>query len=186
MFVVALPPDSAVEQPREDFWRLRMKAPARFSEPKTALFWIALLRMMIGLVFLTSWVNNLILGFYTPDGLQSFFTQDFPQSENPLGFYAAFIDNVILPVRVVFAPFQLVAELLLGLALLVGFLTPLSSLAGIFFLINTFLATFGHDWYWAYLMPIGILVVVLLAKAGRSAGVDGWLLKRFGERKWLW
>ena len=163
-----------------------MRAPARFAEPKTALFWIALLRIMLGLVFLTTWVNNLVLGFYTPDGLLRFFSEDFPQSENPLGFYAAFIDGVILPARVAFAPFQMVTELLLGLALLVGFLTPLSSLAGIFFLTNTFLASFGHDWYWAYLMPIGILVVVLLAKAGRSAGIDAWLVRRFGERGWLW
>ena len=164
-----------------------MKAPARFSEPKTALFWIALLRMMIGLVFLTTWVNNLIEGLYTPDGLLRFFTEVFPQSENPLGWYAGFINGVILPARVGFAPFQMVTELLLGLALLVGFLTPLSSLVGIFFLSNTFLATAGHDWYWAYLMPIGILVVVMLSRAGRSAGVDGWLARRFGERgKWLW
>ena len=163
-----------------------MRAPARFAEPKTALFWIALLRIMLGLVFLTTWVNNLVLGFYTPDGLLRFFSEDFPQSENPLGFYAAFIEGVILPARVAFAPFQMVTELLLGLALLVGFLTPLSSLAGIFFLTNTFLASFGHDWYWAYLMPIGILVVVLLAKAGRSAGIDAWLVRRFGERGWLW
>jgi thiosulfate dehydrogenase [quinone] large subunit len=163
-----------------------MRAPARFDQPKTALFWLALLRIMIGLVFVTTWVNNLVLGFYTPDGLQRFFSQDFPQSENPLGFYAAFIEGVILPARVAFAPFQMVTELLLGLALLVGFLTPLASLAGIFFLTNTFLATFGHDWYWAYLMPIGILLVVLLTKAGRAAGVDAWLVRRFGERGWLW
>jgi uncharacterized membrane protein YphA (DoxX/SURF4 family) len=163
-----------------------MQPPSRFAEPKTALFWIALLRIMIALVFLTSWVNNLILGFYTPEGLQRFFSEDFPQSENPLAFYAGFIENVILPARAVFAPFQMVGELLLGLALLVGFLTPLSSLVGIFFLINTFLASFGHDWYWAYLMPIFILVVVLLTRAGRSVGVDGWLLRRFGERGWLW
>ena len=151
-----------------------MPAPSRFAEPKTALFWLALLRIMIGLVFLTTWVNNLILGFYTPDGLERFFTEDFPQSENPLGFYAAFIEGVILPARAAFAPFQMIGELLL------------ESGVGIFFLINTFLASFGHDWYWAYLMPIGILVVVALARAGRSAGVDAWLLRRFGERGWLW
>jgi uncharacterized membrane protein YphA (DoxX/SURF4 family) len=138
-------------------------------------------------MFLTTWVNNLVLGFYTPDGFLRFFTQDFPQSENPLGFYAGFIDGVILPIRAGFAPFQMAAELLMGLALLFGFLTPLFSLAGIFFLINTFLATFGHDWYWAYLMPICIHLVVFLTRAGRSAGVDGWMVRRFGERwKWLW
>ncbi len=164
-----------------------MKLPSSLKDPQTPLFWLTLLRIMAGLVFLTTWASNLSKGFYTPDGLQNFFTNVFPQSDNPLTWYAAFINNVILPVRAIFAPFQLVAELLLGLALLIGFFTPLFSLAGIFFLINTFLATYGHDWPWAYLMPIGILGVCLLTRTGRSLGVDAYLLKRFGEPKWpLW
>jgi uncharacterized membrane protein YphA (DoxX/SURF4 family) len=154
------------------------------TQPKTPLYWLALLRIMIGLLFLTTWLNNLIEGLYTPDGLVRLFTEVYPQSDNPLSFYAAFINNVILPVRTVFAPFQLVAELMLGLALLVGFLTPLFSLAGIFFLFNTFLATFLQDWYWSHLMPIGILVVVMLSHAGRSLGVDAYLARRFGPRWW--
>ncbi len=155
------------------------------SEPRVALSWIALLRIMVGLVFLSTWVFNLADGFYTADGLQRFFTEIFPQSENPLTWYAAFIDNVILPIRGVFAPFQLVTEFLLGLALLVGFLTPISSLAGIFFLLNTMLATFGHDWLWAYLMPISILAATFLTQAGRALGMDAYLLKRFGDRGFL-
>ena len=154
-------------------------------EPKTPLSWIALLRIMLGVMFLSTWLINLFNGFYTPDGLLTFFTEIFPQSENPLGFYASFIDGVILPIRGVFAPFQLVTEFLLGLGLLVGAFTPFFSLAGIFFLINTFLATLGHDWPWAYLMPITILGVTFFTRAGRALGVDAWLLKRFGERGFL-
>jgi uncharacterized membrane protein YphA (DoxX/SURF4 family) len=152
------------------------------SEPRVTLSWIALLRVMVGLVFLSTWAFNLADGFYTSDGLLRFFSEIFPQSENPLAWYAAFINGAILPIRGIFAPFQLVAEFLLGLALLVGFLTPLSSLAGIFFLLNTMLATFGHDWLWAYLMPMGILAVTFLTQAGRALGVDAYLLKRFGDR----
>lgn len=147
---------------------------------KISLSWIALLRIMMGLMFLTTWYSNLQKGFYTPDGLSEFFTEVFPISENPLTFYAAFIENVIIPIRHLFAPFQLVAEFLMGIALLIGFFTPVFSLGGIFFLINTFLLTFGHDWPWAYLMPIGILGVCTLTLAGRALGVDGFLLKRFG------
>jgi uncharacterized membrane protein YphA (DoxX/SURF4 family) len=155
--------------------------------PKASLKWIAALRIMIGLMFLTTWGFNLIEGFYTPDGLLRFFTEIFPQSENPLALYAAFINGVILPIRGIFAPFQLVAEGLLGLALLVGAFTPLFSLAGIFFLTNTFLATLGHDWPWAYILPIGILVVTAFTQAGRAWGVDTYLLSRFGERsRLLW
>jgi uncharacterized membrane protein YphA (DoxX/SURF4 family) len=155
------------------------------SVPKAPLSWIALLRIMLGVMFLSTWLINLFNGFYTPDGLLGFFTKIFPQSENPLVFYANFINNVILPVRGVFAPFQMVTEFLLGLGLLVGAFTPFFSLAGIFFLINTFLATFGHDWPWAYLMPIGILTITFFTRAGRALGVDAKLLKRFGEPGFL-
>jgi NADH:ubiquinone reductase (H+-translocating) len=154
------------------------------AQPKTPLYWLALLRIMVGLLFVTTWVNNLIEGLYTPDGLVRLFTEVYPQSENPLAFYAAFIENVILPVRAVFAPFQMVSELMLGLALLVGFFTPLFSLAGIFFLLNTFLATFMQDWYWSHIMPIVILAVVMLTHAGRAWGIDAVLARRFGHRWW--
>lgn len=157
-----------------------MKLP---QHPTLPLFWIALLRIMLGLMFLTTWGSNLLKGYYTPDGLSRFFTQVFPQSANPLSWYAAFVIHVILPMRGVFAPFQLAAEFLMGLALLVGLLTPLTSLAGIFFLGNLFLATFGHDWPWAYLMPISLLGVCGLTRAGRSLGLDALLLRRLGENR---
>lgn len=148
-----------------------MKLFSHDSEPKVPLIWIALLRIVVGVMFISTWLPNYLDGLYTPDGLQRFFTQDFPQSENPLVFYANFIDGVILPIRNVFAPFQLVTESLMGLALLVGAFTPLASIAGIFFLLNTMLATFGHDWQWSYILPISILVVTLFTHAGRAWGL---------------
>lgn len=155
--------------------------------PKISLTWIALLRILVGMMFLTTWAINLFRGYYTPDGLGRFFAEIYPPSENPLAFYGAFIENIILPIRGVFAPFQLVAEGLMALGLLLGFFTPFFSMAGIFFLLNTFLASLGHDWPWSYLLPIGILVVTTFTQAGRSWGLDFHLLKRFGERgRWLW
>lgn len=153
---------------------------SKIAEPRIPLAWIALLRMLAGLVILTTWASNLSKGYYTSDGLLNFFTAVFPQTENPLTWYAAFIQNGILPIRGFFAPFQLVSEFLLGLFLLTGAITPLTSLAGGFFIFNTFLATFGHDWPWSYGMLLGILGVVMLTRAGRSLGVDAWLLKKFG------
>ena len=157
-------------------------------ENPTSLAWVALLRMLLGLMFITTWFSNLSKGFYTPNGLQIFFTDVFPQSANPLTWYAAFIDSVILPIRSVFAPGQLVGELLLGLFLLVGAFTPITSAVAAFFIINTFLATYGHDWPWSYITILGILFVVFMTKAGRSLGVDAWFLKNRGEPKisFLW
>jgi thiosulfate dehydrogenase [quinone] large subunit len=155
---------------------------------RVPLIWISLLRILLGVLFLTTWYSNLAKGFYTPDGLVDFFTNVFPQSENPLAWYAAFINGVILPIQGFFAPFQLVSEFLLGLFLLLGFLTPLTSFVGIIFIINTFLATFGHDWPWSYAMMLAILAVVLVTRAGRSIGIDNLLFSRRGEPKipYLW
>lgn len=151
------------------------------AEPRVALSWVALLRVMLGVMFLTTWLSNLIKGYYSAEGLQVFFIEVFPQSENPLSWYAAFINETILPIREVFAPFQLVTEFLIGAFLLAGLLTPLTSLAGGIFILNTFLATFGHDWPWSYAMILGILFVVFFTRAGRSLGMDGWLVERRGE-----
>ena len=158
------------------------------NEERTSLIWIALLRIMLGVLILTTWGSNLKKGFYTPDGLLYFFTDVFPQSANSLGWYAAFIDNVILPIRGVFAPFQLVGEFMLGLFLLIGVFTTITSVFTAFFIINTFLASFGHDWPWSYITILSILFVLFMTKAGRSLGVDAWLLKKRGEPKipFLW
>jgi uncharacterized membrane protein YphA (DoxX/SURF4 family) len=129
------------------------------------LVWIALLRILLGILFLTTWYSNLSKGFYTP----------------PLAWYAAFINGIILPIRGFFAPFQLVSEFLIGLFLLLGLFTPLTSFAGIIFIFNTFLATFGHDWPWSYGMMLAILGVVLVTRAGRSIGIDNLLLRWRGE-----
>jgi uncharacterized membrane protein YphA (DoxX/SURF4 family) len=164
-----------------------MKSTNKEGKWYVSISWIAGLRILVGLMFLTTWGSNLMKGYYTPDGLARFFSQVYPQAENPIAIYGAFINNIILPVRSVFAPFQLVAEGLLGGAILIGLFTPLVSLAGIFFLVNTFLASLGHDWPWSYLLPIGILTVTLFTQAGRAFGVDLYLTKRFGERsRWLW
>jgi uncharacterized membrane protein YphA (DoxX/SURF4 family) len=132
-------------------------------------------------LFLSTWASNLAKGFYTPNGLIHFFTVVFPQASNPLTFYATFINQVILPLRDVFAPFQLVAELFLGLLLLLGVFTPLVSLAAGFFILNTFLATFGHDWPWSYLTILAILGVTFITRAGRSLGIDAWFYRKRGE-----
>ena len=153
--------------------------------PKISLSYLALLRMMIGLMFITTWFSNMLKGFYTPDGLLNFFTNVFPQSANPLTWYAVFIEDVVLPIRHIFAPFQLITEVGMGITLLFGFFTQFSSIAAVFFLLNTFLATYGHDWPWAYALPIGILGVIFLARAGRALGIDALLLRRFGERGFL-
>ncbi len=156
------------------------------NSPPTSLFWMALLRIMLGLLFLTTWASNASKGLYTPDGLEEFLRETLNEDSIPL--YAEFIENVIIPIRGIFAPFQLVTEFLLGVALLLGFCTRGAALAGAFFIINTYLLSIGTDeWPWSYFTVLGVLGTVYFTKAGRSIGVDVLLLRHFGETKFaLW
>jgi uncharacterized membrane protein YphA (DoxX/SURF4 family) len=97
-----------------------------------------------------------------------------------------FIHQYIMPIAPAFAIFQMVSELLLGLAFLFGFFTPLTSLAAAFFILNTFMLSWGVDWPWSYLTILSILGVLFITKAGRVIGVDAWLNSRFRDRFPLW
>ena len=52
---------------------MAMKIFSNDFEPKTPLTWVALLRIMVGLMFLLTWLPNFLDGLYTPDGLLIFF-----------------------------------------------------------------------------------------------------------------
>lgn len=152
------------------------------NSPSTSLFWMALLRIMLGLLFLTTWASNASKGYYTPGGLEDFLRDTL--NDDSFGFYATFIEDVIIPIRGVFAPFQLISEFLLGLALLVGFCTRWAALAGAFFIVNTYLLSIGTgEWAWSYFSVLSVLGAVYLSKAGRTIGVDAFLHKRFGDTK---
>jgi len=144
----------------------------------TPLRVLAALRIMMGLLFLTTWYENVQKGFYTPAGLLHFFTDVYPQSHNPISLYAAFIEHVLLPARAVFAPFQFVAELGLGVFLVLGILTPVAGIAGALLLANIFLATFGSEWPWTYLSLIGVCLAVAISRSGRVFGFDAYLSRR--------
>jgi uncharacterized membrane protein YphA (DoxX/SURF4 family) len=154
--------------------------------PKTPLFWVALLRIMLGLLFLTQWYDNLVKGIYTEEGLNGLFEFFFSSSDIPLEWCMDFIHEIVMPITPAFAVFQLVAELLIGLALIFGFFIPLVSLSAAFFILNTFFLSFGADWPWSYLTILSILGVLFFTRAGRVIGVDTRLMERFGDRFPLW
>ncbi len=162
------------------------KIPVVKKSPLTPLVWVALLRIAIGLMFLTTWASNLGKDLYTPDGLEGFLRGQL--NPDSLSFYRTFIEDVIIPVKDIFAPFQLVTEFLLAIALLVGVFTRPMALGGAFFLLNTYLISVGTgEWAWSYFIPISVLGAVFFSNAGRVLGVDAWLAQRFGESKWgLW
>ena len=58
----------------------------------------------------------------------------------------------------------------------------LSAVTALIFVVNLFLASFGTgEWPWTYIIMGVILAIIAVTRAGRSFGLDAWLVKKWGE-----
>lgn len=140
---------------------------------------LAALRILMGGIFVAVWSENLRKDLYTPDGYRDFVTDLADKTD--VTFYGDFIRDVVAPNAGLFAYGQLVLELVvMGVFLLVGFLTPISALVAAGFSVNLLLANWGvpGEWQGTYVMMIAILFAVAVAQAGRTLGVDASLARK--------
>lgn len=143
---------------------------------------IAVLRITLGVILLATWYKNLTDGIYTADGITGLFNYIFNDNQGGPAFYRALIQSTILQVPGLFAAFQLVAELLLAIGLIVGVLTPLVGVGAMIFFFNLFLAYFGgHEWIWTYVLLTSAAFTVAFTRAGRAFGLDAILVANRGE-----
>ncbi len=151
-------------------------------EQNTARQAVAILRITLGVILIVTWFKNLQDGIYTADGIVGLFNYLFNDNGGGPAFYRAIINGTILQVPGLFAVFQLVGELLLGLGLLVGLFTPLAAVGAALFFFNLFLAYLGgQEWIWTYVLLTVSALVTALTQAGRAWGLDSLLLRRLGE-----
>ena len=143
---------------------------------------VAILRITLGVILVVTWFDNFQKEVYTADGIVGLFNYLFNDNGGGPAFYQAIINGTILQVPGLFAIFQLVGELLLGLALLVGLFTPLAAVGAALFFFNLFLAYFGgQTWIWTYVLLTVSALVTALSQSGRAWGLDSLLLRRLGE-----
>ena len=143
---------------------------------------VAILRITLGVILVVTWFDNFQKDVYTADGIVGLFNYLFNDNGGGPAFYQAIINGTILQVPGLFAIFQLVGELLLGLALLVGLFTPLAAVGAALFFFNLFLAYFGgQTWIWTYVLLTVSALVTALSQSGRAWGLDSLLLRRLGE-----
>jgi uncharacterized membrane protein YphA (DoxX/SURF4 family) len=145
---------------------------------------VALLRITLGTIILATWIDNLSKGLYSASGLADFLNwlADPNGNGGTLGFYHAFVEAAVIPIAGVLGPLQMVAEFIMGLALLVGGLTRLFGLVAALFFFNLFLAYFGGDeWIWTYVLLFMSALTVALGAAGRKWGLDALLRQKWGS-----
>jgi uncharacterized membrane protein YphA (DoxX/SURF4 family) len=104
--------------------------------------------------------------------------------------YKSILDATVLRFPDLFATFQMIAELLLGLALLLGLMTPIAGAAASFFFFNLMLSYWGgQEWIWIYVLLTMAALVAAITRSGRSSlGCDQLIVSRRGEPRipFLW
>ena len=143
--------------------------------PSPALF--ALLRIYLGVIFLFAAVPKWTRGHFATS-MGRFLQTMTPNAIPP---YREFIAQVVLPHAAVFATVIATTELIVGLLLLTGTATRLAAVGAMFLLLNYMLAK--GMWFW---IPASndaalffIALVVALGAAGRAAGFDRYLARRW-------
>jgi thiosulfate dehydrogenase (quinone) large subunit len=90
------------------------------------------------------------------------------------GWYAAFLQNVVLPNFGLFGLQTFAIELALGLGLLFGMLTRLAAAAGFLWQVNIAIGAFNvpGEWYWIWPLLGLPLFCFAFTGAGRVLGID--------------
>ncbi len=160
--------------------------------------WIAVLRIVVGAWFLKAvWTKlgvEFLWGVVPYPAVSQRFLAFHPKRVaefavgNPVVWYKDFLEGVVVPHSRVFATLQAYAEAAVGLGLVLGLLTGLAALVGLFLSLNYGLATqwmsFGQQGF--HVLLTTAMVICLGARAGRAWGIDGWILAGCGGRRQRW
>jgi uncharacterized membrane protein YphA (DoxX/SURF4 family) len=139
---------------------------------------LAGLRVLMGVIFLAVWADNVAKGFYSPDGWADF-VQVYADTTK-VGLYADLLESVMIPNAALFAYGQLAIEFVVfGLFLVLGLFTPPSALLGALFQLNLLIATSGTgEWPGTYILMVALLLAVGISQSGRTLGLDALLARR--------
>ncbi len=173
--VEEVPEEEQVEEPAPI--PLETQVPAR--QPARTCRSVALLRITLGVLILVTWYENLQKGVYSGEGIIGLFDYIFNENGGGFAWYRSFVGLTILRVPGAFGVVQMITELLMGLALLFGALTPIAGALATIFFFNLILAyAGGAEWIWIYILLTVSSLVVALTRAGRSLGLDQIWMKR--------
>jgi NADH dehydrogenase len=155
---------------------------------KVPTFWIVLLRMYVGVLWLIEGINKVKDGWLNPNNIYIVSTAAtsgasetggeavanavVPLLSQPPAFYTWFMDTFVAPFAFIFQATVVIMEIGIGLALIGGLFTFLASLASIFMSLNFILSAMaGKEILWYIFAGIA-----LMGGAGRAFGLDYYVM----------
>jgi uncharacterized membrane protein YphA (DoxX/SURF4 family) len=143
---------------------------------------LALVRLIVGAMFVSVFFENLGKGAYTPAGYAGVINFYIKNSHAPaawklvLGFMSSHAAMV--------APGQAAMEISVGILLVIGLITRPVALVAFLFLGSLWVTELGTSWIWELLVPVVASLGLVVGRAGRAWGIDAMLARRFPSSLW--
>jgi uncharacterized membrane protein YphA (DoxX/SURF4 family) len=157
-------------------------ATASFAGQPNAASGLALVRLIVGAMFVSVFFENLGKGAYTPAGYAGVINFYIKNSHAPaawkmvLGFMSSHAAMV--------APGQAVMEISVGILLVIGLITRPVALVAFLFLGSLWVTELGTSWIWELLVPVVASLGLVVGRAGRAWGIDALLARRNPASLW--
>lgn len=143
---------------------------------------LAVVRITIGVMFVSVFFENLGKGLYTPGGYAGLIHYYIQHSKSPEVWKAvmAFAANH----AAMAAPMQALTEISLGILLVLGLLTRPAATVAFLFLGSLWISELGTSWIWELLVSVLACLGLAIGRAGRTCGIDAMLARRWPNSPW--
>src|SRR5260221_4136270 len=137
---------------------------------------LAIVRVTIGAMLVWVFFENLGKGLYTPGGYAGLINYYIKSSHSPAVWKA--VMGLAASHAAMAAPLQAIAEISLGILLVVGLLTRPVALLAFLYLGSLWISELGTSWIWELLVPVMASLGLVVGGAGRVWGIDAILARR--------
>jgi uncharacterized membrane protein YphA (DoxX/SURF4 family) len=143
---------------------------------------LAIVRVTIGAMLVWVFFENLEKGLYTPAGYAGLINYYIKSSHSPAVWKA--VMGLAASHAAMAAPLQAIAEISLGILLVIGLLTRPVALVAFLYLGSLWISELGTSWIWELLVPVLASLGLVVGRAGRAWGVDALLARRWPSSPW--
>ena len=143
---------------------------------------LAIVRLIIGAMFVSVFFENLGKGLYRPAGYAGLIGYYIKNSHSPAIW--KWVMGLAASHATMAAPMQGVTEISLGILLLIGLFTRPAAFVAFLFLGSLWISELGTAWIWELLVPVVACLGLSVGRAGRALGVDALLARRNPNSLW--
>ena len=143
---------------------------------------LALVRLIIGAMFVSVFFENMGKGLYRPGGYAGLINYYIRSSHSPAAWKA--VMGFAANHASIAAPMQAMTEISLGILLVIGLLTRPAGFVAFLFLGSLWISELGTSWIWELLVPVVASLGLAVGRAGRKWGVDALLSRRWPNSPW--